>query len=82
MENEINSVVSTKNMTISVKAMRTIPQCIDLIKQMDINTCISRTYIESLCEKNKIRFLKSGSTKYIDFNCLIDYINNTNEGVV
>ena len=60
--------------------MRTVSQCLEEIKTIDNNSCITEWYIRTLCKENKIVYFQSGNKLLINFDYLLSYFN-TNMGV-
>lgn len=56
--------------------MRTIPKAIKELKILDPNTSITYFFIKKLCDENKILYIMSGKRIILNFDSLIDYLNN------
>ena len=56
--------------------MRTLDECFEEIKSLDPHTAISKYFIRQLAISGKIKCVKSGSKRLINFESLIDYIVN------
>ena len=49
-------------------------ECDLMIKQLDSGSCISENFIRQLCKENKIKYHKSGSKLYVNFDNLLEYL--------
>ena len=57
-----------------VKRMRTINECVKMIKEEDPDSAITYNTIRSLCLAKKIRFIRVGTRYLIDFDSLMEYL--------
>ena len=56
--------------------LRTINETIKQIKEEDPNTSITYNFIRCLCRDNKIKYVKCGNKILINYDYLIEYLNN------
>ena len=50
--------------------MRSIEECLALIKQMDEDSAITDTFLRKLVQEKKVRSIPSGVKAYVDFDNL------------
>lgn len=62
-------------MNLTVARMKTIKQCFEEIKKLDPDTAISQWFIRCLCKENKIKHFYTGSKILVNFDDLINYLN-------
>jgi len=55
--------------------MRTIEQCVSLIKEFDNETAITIWYIRTLVQDNKIAHTNTGKKILVNFDNLVGYLN-------
>ena len=60
---------------ISLPIIRSIPKCVEMIKNIDKDSDISAWYIRNLCNENKVKHHMSGGKILVNFNDLIKYIS-------
>lgn len=63
---------------MSLAKMRTVKQAYQIIRKEDPESCISEYYIRTLVKTNpkQIGVFKSGSKFLINFDLLMDFLNN------
>lgn len=61
--------------------MRTVSQCVQEIKNIDHESCITEWYIRTLCKENKIAYFQSGNKLLINFDNLLLYFSSCVMGV-
>lgn len=66
------------NQSIKIAKMRTIKKCLQLIKEIDPDTAVSEWFIRQLCNSGKITYDKSGNKSLVNFDSLLDYLNQEN----
>lgn len=59
-----------------VKRMRTITESLKLIKESDNNSSITYNAIKKLCKENKVPNIKIGNRTILNFDALLDYLQN------
>lgn len=59
----------------NVAIIRTVRQCISIIKKCDPNTAISEWYIRQLCKGGKIAAYSSGNKLLVNLDSLLAYLN-------
>lgn len=60
-----------------IPKMKTIKQCFEEIKTLDPNTAITQWFIRCLCKDNKVKHFMTGTKILVNFDDLIQYLNNT-----
>lgn len=59
-----------------VKRFRTVEQAYLSLKEMDKDTAITKYWIRKQCVENKVQSIKIGKKMLVNFDDLIDKINN------
>ncbi len=59
-----------------IPKMKTIKQCFEEIKTLDPNTAITQWFIRCLCKDNKVKHFMTGTKILVNFDDLIQYLNN------
>ena len=63
---------------ILIPRLRTITQCLNELKKIDSETCVSQWYIRQLCKTNQIKYIIAGKNKIlVNLDNLIGYLNQT-----
>lgn len=57
-----------------VKRMRTIKECVKMLKEEDPNSAITYNAIKILCLNNQVSFIKIGTRYLVDYDSLLDYL--------
>ena len=55
--------------------IRTINECLKLIKEEDSETSITYFFLKKLCDSGEINVIKSGNRSYINYDQLINYLS-------
>ena len=59
---------------IKVKRMRTIKECVKMLKEEDPNSAITYNTIRTLCLNNQVSFIKIGTRYLVNYDSLLDYL--------
>lgn len=65
-------------MDYKISKMKTVKQCFEEIKKLDHETAITQWFIRCLCKKNKVKHFMTGTKILVNFDDLINYLNNGN----
>jgi len=65
-----------ENITTNLPRMRTIEQCVNLIKEIDPHTAITDWFIRCLVRDSKITFINTGKKILVNFDNLISFLNS------
>lgn len=57
-----------------VKRMRTIKECVKMLKVEDPHSAVTYNTIKTLCLTNQISFIKIGTRYLVDYDSLLDYL--------
>ena len=59
-----------------IKRIRTIKESIQELKKLDEHTAVTEYFVRELCKKGIVKSIKSGSKVLLDFNNLVEKIND------
>lgn len=59
---------------VKVKRMRTIKECVKMLKEEDPNSAITYNTIRTLCLNNQVSFIKIGTRYLVNYDSLLDYL--------
>lgn len=62
------------NNETKVKRMRTIKECVEMLKADDPNSAITYNAIKTLCLTNQVSFIKIGTKYLVNYDSLLDYL--------
>lgn len=65
-------------MDYKISKMKTVKQCFEEIKKLDPQTAITQWFIRCLCKENKVKHFMTGTKILVNFDDLINYLNNGN----
>lgn len=65
-------------MDYKISKMKTVKQCFEEIKKLDTDTAITQWFIRCLCKDNKVKHFMTGTKILVNFDDLINYLNNGN----
>lgn len=65
-------------MDYKISKMKTVKQCFEEIKKLDPATAITQWFIRCLCKENKVKHFMTGTKILVNFDDLINYLNNGN----
>ena len=54
-----------------VKRMRTIYECLQLIKDTDVNSSLTYNAVRVLCDEGKVKFIKIGKKYLVNYDDLL-----------
>lgn len=54
--------------------MRTIKECVKMLKEEDPNSAITYNAIKTLCLNNQVSFIKIGTRYLVNYDSLLDYL--------
>jgi len=57
-----------------IPRIRTIKQCLEVIKKMDNQTAVTEFYIRTLCKENKIIYFPSGNKSLVNLDSLLGFL--------
>ena len=73
-EKRLNIMNFIKGVTM-LPRMRTIEQCVNLVKELDEHTAISEWFIRCLVRDNKIFYVNTGKKILVNFDSFLNYLN-------
>ena len=59
---------------MSIKRIRTIAECLELVKKDDPHTALSYHTIKKLCEQGKVKHFKTGNKIMVNLDDLLEKI--------
>ena len=59
---------------VKVKRMRTIKECVKMLKEEDPNSAITYNTIRTLCLNNQVSFIKIGTRYLVNYDSLLEYL--------
>lgn len=62
-----------------VKRMRTIYECLTLVKQVDADSCLTYNAIRTLCDEGKVMHVKIGKKYLVNYDSLLALLFGTVE---
>ncbi|MDE6240871.1 MAG: hypothetical protein K2M08_00440 [Anaeroplasmataceae bacterium] len=64
----------TNEENVKVKRMRTIKECVKMLKADDPKSAITYNTIRTLCLNNQVSFIKIGTRYLVNYDSLLDYL--------
>ena len=61
-----------KEEQVKVKRMRTIKECVKMLKAEDPNSAITYHTIKTLCLTNQVNYIKIGTRYLVNYDSLLD----------
>ena len=65
-------------MNNTISRMKTIKRSFEEIKKLDPDTAISQWFIRTLCKQGKVKHFMTGTKILVNFDDLINYLNDGN----
>ncbi len=66
--------------TINIHRIRSIPQCIQMLKQLDPECQVSEWFVRVLCKSNEVLSYNTGTKILVDYDNLLEHFNINDKG--
>ena len=71
---------NTELQPTNVHRIRSIPKCIEMLKQLDAECPVSSWNVRRLCKSNEILSYNAGTKILVDYDNLLEYFNLNDKG--
>lgn len=71
---------SDEEKCLQLPRLRTLDECVALLKSIDEQTAVSKFFIRNLALNGTIPSVKSGNKRLINFDALVQYLNRGDVG--